>query len=137
MMTESLGLTQAFWRETLIQAAIYREWVENLGARQALGRLAHLLCELTTRMEFVGLVDNGSFRLPLTQQDVADACGFSIVHVNRTIQELRSLRLIEWENHTLTLLRPQELQAVAEFSAEYLRGLDPSRGSVSKAGLGF
>jgi CRP-like cAMP-binding protein len=137
MMTESLGLTHAFWRETLIQAAIYREWVENLGARQALGRLAHLLCELTTRMEFVGLADDGSFRLPLTQQDVADACGFSIVHVNRTIQELRSLRLIEWENHTLTLLHPEELQAVAEFSPEYLRGLDPSSGSVSKAGLGL
>jgi CRP-like cAMP-binding protein len=129
IMTESLGLTHAFWRETLIQAAIYREWVENLGARQALGRLAHLLCELTTRMEFVGLADNGSFRIPLTQQDVADACGLSIVHVNRTIQELRGLGLIEWENQTVTLLRPQELQAVAEFSPEYLHELSPSERS--------
>jgi CRP-like cAMP-binding protein len=137
IMTESLGLTHAFWRETLLQAAIYREWVENLGARQALGRLAHLLCELTTRMDFVGLADNGSYRIPLTQQDVADACGLSIVHVNRTIQELRGLGLIEWENHILTLLRADELQVVAEFSPEYLCGLDPSRGSVSKAGLGF
>jgi len=137
MMNESHGLTQGFWRETLIQAAIYREWVENLGARQALGRLAHLLCELTTRMDFVGLADNGSYRIPLTQQDVADACGLSIVHVNRTIQELRGLGLIEWENHILTLLRADELQAVAEFSSEYLHELNPSRGSVSKAGLGF
>jgi len=88
-------------------------------------------------MEFVGLADNGSFRIPLTQQDVADACGLSIVHVNRTIQELRGLGLIEWENHIVTLLRPEELQVVAEFSPEYLCGLDPSRGSVSKAGLGL
>ncbi|MCK1781205.1 Crp/Fnr family transcriptional regulator [Bradyrhizobium sp. 132] len=138
MMTDSLGLTHAFWRETLIQAAIYREWVENLGARQALGRLAHLLCELTTRMEFVGLADNGSFRIPLTQQGVADACGLSVVHVNRTIQELRALGLSEWENHTVTLLRAQKLQAVAEFSPEYLHQLNPSGGSkITKAGFGL
>ena len=138
IMTESLGLTHAFWRETLIHAAIYREWVENLGARQALGRLAHLVCELTARMEFVGLADKGSFTIPLTQQDVADACGLSIVHVNRTIQELRALGLIEWEKHTVTLLRAQELQAVAEFSPEYLHEVNPSAGSTrSKSGSGF
>lgn len=55
VMTESPGLTQAFWRETVIHAAIYREWVENLGARRALGRIAHLLCELATRL---GRVDS-------------------------------------------------------------------------------
>lgn len=125
-MNESPGLTHALWRETLIHAAIYREWVENLGSRQALGRVAHLLCELTTRMEFVGLADNGNFRLPLTQQDVADACGLSVVHVNRTIQELRGLGLIEWQNHTVTLLRPEELKAASEFSPEYLHELQPS-----------
>jgi CRP-like cAMP-binding protein len=137
MMSESSGLTHAFWRETLIHAALYRQWLENLGSRQALGRVAHLLCELTARMEFVGLADDGSFRLPLTQADVADACGLSIVHVNRTIQELRLLDLIEWQNYTLTLHRPQELQAVAEFSPEYLHELNPGGRSVSKAGLGF
>ncbi|MCK1738398.1 Crp/Fnr family transcriptional regulator [Bradyrhizobium sp. 138] len=129
MMNESAGLAHAFWRETLIHAAIYREWVENLGSRQALGRVAHLLCELTVRMEFVGLADSGSFRIPLTQQDVADACGLSVVHVNRTIQEIRGLGLIEWENHTVTLLRPEELKALAEFSPEYLHELNPSGGS--------
>ncbi|MET4219932.1 CRP-like cAMP-binding protein [Bradyrhizobium sp. LB14.3] len=135
-MTESPALTHAFWRETLIHAAIYREWVENLGSRQALGRVAHLLCELITRMGFVGLADNGSFRLPLTQQDVADACGLSIVHVNRTIQELRREGLIEWQNQTVTPLRPQKLMDVAEFSAEYLHELNPSEGSKLSKVLG-
>ncbi|SRR5579883_1068264 len=65
LMSGSPGLTQAFWRETLIHAAIYREWIENLGARQALGRIAHLLCELAIRLELVGLLDGGSFQLPL------------------------------------------------------------------------
>jgi DNA-binding transcriptional regulator LsrR (DeoR family) len=80
-------------------------------------------------MGFVGLADNGSFRLPLTQQDVADACGLSIVHVNRTIQELRRESLIEWQNQTVTPLRPQKLMDVAEFSAEYLHELNSSEGS--------
>jgi glyoxylate utilization-related uncharacterized protein len=89
-------------------------------------------------MEFVGLADNGSYRIPLTQQDVADACGLSVVHANRTIQELRALGLSEWENHTVTLLRAQKLQAVAEFSPEYLHQLNPSGGSkITKAGFGL
>ncbi|MCK1479723.1 winged helix-turn-helix domain-containing protein [Bradyrhizobium sp. 197] len=89
-------------------------------------------------MEFVGLADSGSYRIPLTQQDVADACGLSVVHANRTIQELRALGLSEWENHTVTLLRAQELQAVAEFSPEYLHELNPGGGSkITKAGFGL
>src|SRR5205814_5088947 len=60
VMNEAPQVTQAFWRETLIHAALYRQWVENLGSRQALGRVAHLICELATRLESVGAVDKGS-----------------------------------------------------------------------------
>jgi CRP-like cAMP-binding protein len=127
VMSDSPGLTQAFWRETLIHAAIYREWIENLGARQALGRIAHLLCELAIRLELVGLLDNGSFHLPFTQRDVADACGLSVVHVNRTLQELRREGLIEWQNHTVQLLDRAKLEDEAEFSREYLHALETTR----------
>ena len=58
------GLTYALWGESVIQAAIYREWVENLGARAALPRVAHLLCELSTRLQKVGLAGNGKMNLP-------------------------------------------------------------------------
>jgi CRP-like cAMP-binding protein len=130
VMSDSPGLTQAFWRETLIHAAIYREWIENLGARQALGRIAHLLCELAVRLELVGLLDNGSFDLPFTQQDVADACGLSVVHVNRTLQELRREGLIEWRNHTVQLLDRAKLEDAAEFSREYLHALETTRSPI-------
>ncbi|WP_314949965.1 Crp/Fnr family transcriptional regulator [Bradyrhizobium cosmicum] len=136
MMRDSPGLTQAFWRETLIHAAIYREWIENLGARQALGRIAHLLCELATRMELVGLLDNGSLHLPFTQQDVADACGLSVVHVNRTLQELRREGLIEWRNHTVQLLDRARLEDAAEFSREYLHALEAARSPVCSRSAG-
>jgi CRP-like cAMP-binding protein len=136
LMSGSPGLTHAFWRETLIHAAIYREWIENLGARQALGRIAHLLCELAVRLELVGLLDNGSFHLPFTQQDVADACGLSIVHVNRTLQELRREGLIEWHNHTVQLLDRARLEDAAEFSRQYLHALETTRSPVCNGRAG-
>ncbi|WOH76441.1 Crp/Fnr family transcriptional regulator [Bradyrhizobium sp. NDS-1] len=136
LMSGSSGLTQAFWRETLIHAAIYREWIENLGARQALGRIAHLLCELATRMELVGLLDNGSLHLPFTQQDVADACGLSVVHVNRTLQELRREGLIDWRNHTVQLLDRARLEDAAEFSREYLHALETARSPACSRSAG-
>ncbi|WP_246740643.1 helix-turn-helix domain-containing protein [Bradyrhizobium sp. LCT2] len=69
-------------------------WVEDLGSRPALPRVAHLICELAARLEIVGLLEGSRFRLPLTQADFAEACGLSIVHMNRTIQELRRKDLI-------------------------------------------
>lgn len=133
VMNESPMLTLAFWRETLIHAAIYRDWVENLGARQALGRIAHLLCELASRLELVGLLDGGSFYLPFTQQNVADACGLSVVHVNRTLQELRQERLIEWEHRSVRLVDRTALEQVAEFSSHYLHTLETGRSPIASA----
>jgi CRP-like cAMP-binding protein len=123
VLARSVPLSHALWRETLIQASIYREWVENLGSRQALPRLAHLLCELAARLDIVDLVRDGSFVLPLTQQDIADACGLSVVHVNRTIQELKRRELIEWHATALTMLRRAELEDIAEFSPSYLHAM--------------
>jgi CRP-like cAMP-binding protein len=123
MFMASPGLTNALWRETLIHAAIYREWVENIGSRPALSRVAHLICELATRLEVVGLLDNDSFLFPCTQQDLADACGLSTVHINRTIQELRRAGLIEWRSRTVSLLNRKDLEAAGEFSSDYLHAL--------------
>lgn len=114
------GLIYAFWGETVIQAAIYREWVENLGARQALPRVAHLICEMAARLTKVGLAPDSRFKLPFTQADIADACGLSIVHVNRTIQELRRRRLIDWQGQTVELIEREGLESLAEFDLAYL-----------------
>lgn len=119
-LVKSPALMLAFWRETLVDAAIYREWVGNLGSRQARPRLAHLLCELATRLEIVGLLEKDSFDLPFTQQDFADACGLSAVHLNRTVQELRRQKLVEWEGRVVRLLRRRELEGLAEFDPTYL-----------------
>ena len=120
LLDGSHHLTRAFWRETLIEAAISRQWIARLGAQAALPKVAHLVCELAARLEVAGLVKEGCFQMPMTQRHVSDACGLSIVHVNRTIQDLRHRGLIAWEGNEIELLQPEELRKLADFTPEYL-----------------
>src|SRR5829696_1493474 len=120
VLPRSQQLTHALWRETLVDAAIFREWVVNVGAREALARIAHVLCEFKLRLEAVGLVNDGTFTLPCRQTDIADAVGITAVHANRVIQELRGRGLIEWEDKTVKIHQWDELAKVGDFSADYL-----------------
>jgi len=115
-----------FWRDTLIDAAIFREWIVALGQRSALSHLAHLLCEVFTRLRAVGLAQDQSCNLPLTQTELGDACGLSSVHVNRTLQELRGEGLIELHHGRLTILDWARLQEVAQFDPAYLHLREPA-----------
>src|SRR5215211_7192452 len=83
-------IAAAFWRETLIDAAIFREWVMNVGQREGISRMAHVLCELVVRLKAVDLVEDHSCDLPITRIEFADALGFSPVHVNRVLQQMRA-----------------------------------------------
>ena len=121
MFNKQPSLIHTFWRETLIDAAIFRHWVGNLGALDAIRRVAQLFCELAIRLEFVGLLNKGSFVFPLTQADIGSACGLSTVHTNRTLQALRRRGLLEWRGELVTLPNREELEAFAEFDASYLQ----------------
>lgn len=124
MLANSRSLTHIFWRETLVDAAIHREWIANLGARDAIVRVAHLICELAARLEVVGLVQQNAFHIPFTQKDMAEACGISTVHINRTLQDLRGRGLISWQAKTITLLNRRELEETADFLPNYLHEHD-------------
>jgi CRP-like cAMP-binding protein len=113
-------LTGVFWRETLIDAAVFREWMLNIGRRNGQARLAHLLCELVLRHKAVGLVRDHTIEFPITQAELGDAVGFSTVHVNRTMQELRAQNLLTLEDRVLTVLDWEGLKKVAGFDATYL-----------------
>jgi CRP-like cAMP-binding protein len=117
---KSTALAQAFWRETLVQAAIFQEWVVNLGRRDALARIAHIVCELAVRLQASGLARDLSFAMPWTQMDVADACGISNVHANRVIQELRQLGLVEWDSRRLKIQDWSTLRRFGDFNEDYL-----------------
>lgn len=110
----------ALWRDTLIDAAIGREWLVGMGSRSAYSRLAHLFCELFQRMDAIGLVDGKSIRLPITQNTMSDALGLSAVHVNRVVQELRANGLIIWKSGVLTVEDWGGLQDAGAFDPAYL-----------------
>jgi CRP-like cAMP-binding protein len=109
-----------FWRDTLIDAAVFREWVTNVGRREAYGRIAHVICELYVRFRAVGLNDGDSYEMPVTQAELADATGLSTVHVNRTMQALRANGLIKTENGRVVIQDWEGLQEAGEFDPTYL-----------------
>jgi CRP-like cAMP-binding protein len=113
-------IAAALWRETLIDASIFREWIANIGQRQAHSRIAHILCELVVRMRAVGLARDHTCDLPITQGEFGDATGMSTVHVNRVLQELRGAGLITLNGKTLTVLDWEGLQEAGDFDPTYL-----------------
>ena len=111
---------QALWRDTAADAAISHEWLVSMGRRSAYQRMAHLLCELKTRLEAVGKVSDGCFAWPMTQAEVGDALGLSAVHVNRMLQQLRSEGLIATKGEEVRVLDWPRLRKAGEFSPHYL-----------------
>lgn len=113
-------IATAFWWEELVTSAIQREWTMNLGQRTASERMAHLLCEIFFRLRVAGLTQQDSCEFPLTQADLADATGLSKVHVNRTLQELRSAGLIVLKDKMLIVPDLERLMNAGLFNANYL-----------------
>lgn len=103
-----------------VNSATQREWMVNLALRGSLERVAHLICELFNRLESVGLTDGPHCEFPLTQTDLAEALGLTGIHVNRTLQRLRSMNLIVLRNRMLTVPNLPALQRVALFNDSYL-----------------
>lgn len=117
---------RALWRTTLVDGAVFREWMVGIGRRTAKARIAHLFCEVFVRMRAVGLVEKNRCRFPVTQSHLSDALGLSVVHTNRVLQELRGERLIAFRSGELTVLNWAGLQAAGEFEPGYLH-LDARR----------
>jgi CRP-like cAMP-binding protein len=113
-------LTRILWFSTLLDAAIHREKILSIGRRSALGRIAHLLCELFVRLKLVGIAGEQGYRLPLTQADLADATGLTPVHVNRMLRKLRSEEILTFRGGEVAIHDWDRLQRVAEFDSFYL-----------------
>jgi CRP-like cAMP-binding protein len=114
-------LTKAILWSALVDEAITRQCVINVGRRDAYQRVAHILCEMHARMKMVGLVDDNVVALPLTQEMLADATGLTPVHINRTIALLRKDRLFEIGNGMLKILDIGALASAGGFDAGYLQ----------------
>ena len=109
---------------TLVEASILREWVVNVGRRDARARIAHILCEFAVRLEARGLTSDHGFELPMTQEQLADATGLTSVHVNRVLKSLEADGLITRKRHHIHFDDWRALQDTGDFSRRYLHVAD-------------
>lgn len=120
IMIERPHLASLLWFSTILDAALHREWVFRIGRLDAMGRLAHFLCETYCRMKAVGLGQDGEYELPLTQQDLGEATGLTSVHVNRVVRRLREEGLAIVARGRVQILDVTRLARLGEFEADYL-----------------
>jgi CRP-like cAMP-binding protein len=114
------NIAALLWRDTLIDAGIFRAWMVGMGRRSAYEQVAHLFCEMYLKLQAVGLAEGYRCPMPITQVDMADALGLTSVHVNRVLKEMRGKALITLRSNTLVIEAWDELLRAAEFDPTYL-----------------
>jgi CRP-like cAMP-binding protein len=114
----SVGM--AMWYETLVEGSIFREWIINVGRRDARTRVAHLLCEFALRLEVADLGESQRYELPMTQEQLADAVALTPVHVNRTLKNLEADGLITRTQRVISIEDWKTLATVGDFQPRYL-----------------
>lgn len=120
IMAQRPHLARQLWFSTMLDAAMHREWIFRIGRLDAIGRLAHFLCETYCRMKAVRRVDGGSFDLPMTQQDLGEAVGLTSVHINRVIRRLREEGLVIVARGKVEIRDFDRLARLGEFVHDYL-----------------
>lgn len=111
---------QAMWYETLVDGSIFREWLLNVGRRDARTRIGHLLCEFAIRMETSGLGKQDEYELPITQEQLADAVSLTPVHVNRTLMAMESDGLIRRNKRFIHITDWKQMAKSSDFQPRYL-----------------
>ena len=119
---------------TLVDEAILREWLVNMGRRPANQQMAHFFCEMLHRLRSVAATrDDVSFDFPLNQEELSDILGLSVVHVNRTLTSLRKEELLTWDRGVVCALSWDRLCKFAGFDPDYLH-LRQAGGEVAPPG---
>lgn len=116
----SAPVAHAILVSVLVEASIFREWILNIGRRDAKSRLAHMLCELAVRLDAHGLADDMGYHLPMTQAELADALGLTPVHLNRVIRSLEVDGLINRSKRDITFPDWERMRDLADFNDRYL-----------------
>ena len=120
MVQERPAINEALWRDSLIDASIFREWVLNVGRRDAKARIAHMLCEFASRRQAAGLGSPERFELPMTQEQIGDATGLTPVHVNRMLHALAADGVIVRDQREVEITDWPKMRRIADFDPAYL-----------------
>jgi len=119
-LVADVALARKLWFSTLLDAAMHRAWLFRLGRLDAMGRMAHFLCETNARLRAVGLSDGRRFTLDLTQNDLAEICGVTSIHMNRILRQLREENLATMRSSLVEIIHPGRLAARGQFDGSYL-----------------
>lgn len=132
LVADHPAVGRAMWRETLVEGSIFREWILNIGRRDARTRTAHFLCEMALRLRAAGLSPRDHFELPVTQEHLGDILGLTAVHVNRTLQTLNLDGIVERRIRSVAIHDWDRLAATGDFDPTYLHlhGADPRDASM-------
>jgi CRP-like cAMP-binding protein len=117
---ERPAVAKAMWVDAMVEASIYREWVMNVGRRDARTRIAHLLCELALRARTAGIFTGDSFELPMTQEQLGDAVGLTSVHVNRTLKSLEADGAVHRTKRYVKFSDWDGMREIGDFNPLYL-----------------
>ena len=115
-----LAINRSLWVNGLVEASIFREWLFNVERRDAQARMAHLLCEISARLEAAGLARELTYDLPMTQEQLGDALGLTSVHINRVLKELERGGLIRRRKREVTIIDWHRLRRATNFNERYL-----------------
>jgi CRP-like cAMP-binding protein len=114
------NITEVLWRDSLVDAAMFREWIVNVGQRPAASRLAHIVVELRKRLAITGYPESSELDMPLTQEQIGEALGITPVHVNRIIKQLRDENTLYINRGRVRVLNETRLAELAQFDDRYL-----------------
>jgi len=120
LTTQRPSVEHAFFITMIVELSMSREWMLNVGRRDARARTAHFLCEIAFRLDRQGLPPGQPYKLPMTQEQLGDALGLTSVHVNRTIRSLVDDGLIDHTKHNVAIPDWDLLVEEAGFQREYL-----------------
>jgi len=120
LATDRIGIAQAIVATVLVELAAAREWILNIGRRDARTRIAHFMCELAVRLSRLDELSRQSFELPMTQEQLGDALGLTAVHINRMLKSLVRDGLIEYSKRGIIIPNWEELVKEGDFTDRYL-----------------
>ncbi|MET4666854.1 CRP-like cAMP-binding protein [Sphingomonas sp. PvP056] len=120
LVADRPAVAAALWRMSLIGSSILREWIVNIGRRDAHTRVGHLLCEFSLRREVAGIPSTRADHLPMTQEQLGDTVGLTPVHVNRVLKALAQRGLIERDRRQIRIVDWAGLRDASDFNPRYL-----------------
>jgi CRP-like cAMP-binding protein len=129
------GLGAALDAASALDEAFLLDHLVRIGRQTAYERTGHLLLEMHWRLSLAGLARGQRFAMPLTQETLADALGLSVVHMNRTLQQLRRERLIRLQSGEVELLDPYTLARLTDFTAPHLEKVRGAGALVEGGGV--